>query len=182
MKDLDNSLILYSVYGNLEGVKDVLLRGANINTPQAGSTPLYEAVSKGNIEIVDELLKSNNIETGKYDSSTGYAALHAAVFYSFYCNREMLLQRLLVDPRFDIRIPSNAPLTIGFTPLHIAAYIGYNNGIELLIKAGARPSDLTADSKLSVYDIAGKSNSCTKSSTELIEFIDKLLLDKFTIY
>ena len=178
MKNLDNELILYAIYGDLEAVRKMLRQGADVNTPNSGTTPLYEAVSKGNTPVIDELLKCKNIETNKYASGTGYTALHGAVFYSFHCDDSesgLLLQKLLEDNRFNIRIPSRAPLTIGFTPLHLAAYIGYSKGIELLIKAGAMPTDTTIINKLSVYDIAGKKNNCDKDNTELVKFIDEIV-------
>lgn len=177
MKDFNNKLILYAIYGDLKGIRKALQQGADINTPNLGTTPLYEAVSTGNMSVIDELLNHLAIETNKHSGTTGYAALHAAVLYSFYCDdsdQALLLEKLLRDNRFDIRIPSRAPLTIGFTPLHLAAYLGYNKAIELLIRAGAMPTDMTANN-LSVYDVAGKNHQSSQSHAQLAIFMDKIV-------
>jgi Ankyrin repeats (3 copies)/Ankyrin repeat len=47
----------YSVYqGNLQVVKCIVGHGANINKESVGGTPLFQAISKGFIEIVDYLI------------------------------------------------------------------------------------------------------------------------------
>ena len=60
---LDEKLLDASKAGNLEKVRDLLNKGANVNTKHAdnGMTPLMNACKKGHLDVIQELLAHNAV-------------------------------------------------------------------------------------------------------------------------
>ena len=143
-----------------------------MNTESCSSFPLFEAVSSGNLELVKLLLGNEKISANRYERSSGYTCLHAAIFHSQYSGDNKALKYLLQDKRIDLNARCRAPLVLGYTPFHLAAFIGNLAAIEELAKAGASLLDKTENGQ-SVFEIAGESASCTLSNQEIIEAIRK---------
>jgi len=178
MQEKERKLVDYAVFGDVENVTNLLSQGVDINTLHCSSFPLFEAVSKGNYDLVGLLLSYPSLDINRYERSTGYNALHAAIFYSQYIDDSKILKSLLLDPRINIVLPCKAPLTLGYSPLHLSAYIGNKAALELLIEAGANPCQLTEEG-LSIYDVAGQSASCSSGNEEIITLIRHIIAESY---
>lgn len=163
--EIDTELLLinYSIYGDLKGVKRMIEAGVNCNTPSYTSFPLYEAASKGHIEVAEYLLSLDNIIVNRLDGETGYAPIHSALFYSFYSNRPKLFELFVNNSKTDLYITSIASMTHGFTPAHLAAYVNYITGLKILLDNGVDHHYQT-ETGLSILDVAGESRSCRENS------------------
>ena len=170
MKEDEVKLIECASFGDLDTISELLEQGVNINTDSCSSFPLFEAVSIGNIELIKLLLKSGAIDLNRYEKSSGYTALHAAIFYSQFHNDSAILRLLLSDARVDISAPCRAPLTLGYTPLHLASFTGNPEAINALLKANADATAITEDG-LSVFDVACQSTSCNVEAKQIIDLI-----------
>lgn len=160
MKEAEIKLVECASSGDIETLSQLLTQGADINTGSCSSFPLFEAVSTGNVVLINLLLAHQLIDLNRYEKSTGYTALHAAIFYSQFQRDDKILKHILGDPRVDIYAPCKAPLTLGYTPLHLASFTGNAEAIDELLKAGAQISAVTEEG-LGVCDVAGQSAACT---------------------
>jgi ankyrin repeat protein len=112
-----------------------------------GDTPLSCAASKGRDEIVELLLQAGadpNLRGGGAWNALQYAAEDG----------DLVLTRILLDPKLDCRTDVNAMTTDQWTPLHLASRRGNESIVALLlekdadvsarIKDGATPLHLAA--------------------------------------
>ena len=177
--DTEKTLLQHAKSGNLDYLKRAIESGIDVNTPTQKSNPLYEAVSKGYKEIIEYLLSLKTIDVNIFAEDVGYAPIHSSIFYGSYSDDNEILSMLLRDKRTQIKLKSSAPLTDGFTALHIAAFIDYSDGMELLINYGASPHDKTP-AGLTVYDVAGESVSCKTDNMHVRKKLDSLTkIDQF---
>jgi ankyrin repeat protein len=170
MKEVEIKLVECAAYGDVETISQLLNQGVDVNAFSCSSFPLFEAVSTGNVELIKFLLANQSIDLNRYEKSTGYTALHVAIFYSQFHHEDMILKLILNDSRLDIYAPCKAPLTLGYTPLHLASFIGNLDAIDELLRIGASVNAVTEDG-LSVFDVAGQSASCKISPERVIELI-----------
>ena len=112
-----------------------LLRcGANPNIQdELGQTPLHYAVDMESVDAVKVLLVVANPNIQNNDSET---PLHNAV--SLYKENLGLVEALLSRPKTDVNIQNE----LGYTPLHIAANLGYFDIAEVLLDRGADSLDI----------------------------------------
>ena len=118
-----------------------------------GYTPLYEAVSGGNLDIVRLLLdrKADVNAKSKYDTTP----LHKAAYAS---PRHIDIVRLLIDRGADV----NAKTDGGYTPLYEAANGGSVEIAKLLIKKGADIDD-------AIVKLESKGDEKAKAGVKMLE-------------
>jgi ankyrin repeat protein len=111
-------------------VRDALRRPAGVNRPESdGTTALYWAAERNDLEIVDLLL-----EAGAHPNTAsryGYTPLAMAAING----NERILSRLI-----DAGADANAATPAGETPLMAAARTGVAPAVEVLLKRGANPN------------------------------------------
>ncbi|WP_194847556.1 ankyrin repeat domain-containing protein [Candidatus Neptunochlamydia vexilliferae] len=103
----------------------LLSKGVNVNAPNNyQSTPLIIAVSNGNYEATELLLKQKEIKVNQ-PTQEGFTPLHIAVTNRAPPLIKLLLNHPGVNPNFGTRD--------GATPLHFAAMQGLEEEAKLLI-------------------------------------------------
>jgi serine/threonine-protein phosphatase 6 regulatory ankyrin repeat subunit B len=128
-----STLPIATCMGNLDRVKALLERGADINEPdELGWSPLYWAVSSGQTEVAGFLVaRGANVQT---KTKTGTTALHQiASRRQDTSTNTMKLAEILIAKGALV----NAKDQKGSTPLHKAAQAGHKAMIELLLARGA---------------------------------------------
>ncbi|HFU76214.1 MAG TPA: ankyrin repeat domain-containing protein [Arcobacter sp.] len=120
-------LKLHIMNNDLKKIKKTILKLNNINFSYKNSyTPIYYAISSGNIKIVELLLKNGT--DVNYLNIDYLTPLHHAVIFG-----DLEIVRLLLTYKADV----NAQDKQGLTPLHYAADLGYKDIIYLLQAKGA---------------------------------------------
>jgi ankyrin repeat protein len=98
---------------------------------EKGRTPLYRALEEG-YQAVATLLLDNGATIGK-EAAHGATPLHIAAYENIEHKKAAILRDILGKYPHDI----NKQDGTGSTPLHNAAHVGNDAGIELLAQAGA---------------------------------------------
>lgn len=131
---MEYDLVNAAKEGNLEKVKELLKRGADIDSKDNKQTiPLIRAAEKGQLEVVKELLKMG-ADINAQDVY-GYTALMTAISYGYL----EVARELLNDRGVDVDAQDND----GYTPLILAAMSGYLEIVKELLDKG---SDINAKS------------------------------------
>ena len=125
--EADSALIDAAVENNLEGVKQLLAAGADVDAKVGGFirgwTPLHFAARDGYKEIVELLIAEGaNVNA---NNQYGYTPLHLAT------TKEVAA--LLISNGADV----NAKIDEGWTSLHSAVANGHKEVVEVLIAKGA---------------------------------------------
>ena len=122
----DRALLDASEKQNIEGVKQHLAAGADVNAKDEHDwTPLHNAVFWGHKEIAELLITAGaDVNAAEW---TGMTPLHQAV------SRNKEIAKLLIAAGADV----NAKDKLGDTPLQVAAYQGHKEIAELFIANGA---------------------------------------------
>ena len=125
-------LHIAAVYGNVEVMKLLIVKGAEVNAraPVSGWTPLHSAALQGQLEAAKVLLAAGADPNAK--ASLGDTPLHFGAMKGYD-----QLVALLLDKGADVNAKGNNALTA----LHYAAEKGYRSVVEVLLAHGA---DVTA--------------------------------------
>lgn len=125
----DVTFNIVALRGDLEKVKSLIAKGANVNDGDAeGRTALHLAASRGHIEVV-RLLLANGADPNSRERVSGATPLHLATEVDHKEMAELLLGRGAdVNARYK---------QINITPLQIAASQGNKDLVTLLIAHGA---------------------------------------------
>ncbi len=125
----DSTLLEASEMGDLEGVKQALHKGANVNVvDDRGMMPIHWAALRGHSPIVLTLL-DKNANVNSMNSAEWTPIMHA----SFEGHSEIV--KLLLDRGADV----NAKTCVSGTALMFAAGKGHIHIVKLLLGAGADP-------------------------------------------
>lgn len=131
---MDNPFLYAGAEGLLEILKLTIDAGADTKlTNRFGGTALIPAAERGHVEIVRELLTRTDVDVN-HINDLGWTALLEAIILSDGGERHQQIVQLLVDHGADVNIPDGN----GVTPLAHARQRGYQQIIEILLKAGAR--------------------------------------------
>ena len=109
----------------------------------------WEAAKSGNLEVVQRLL-SEGVDVDIYGSTVGVDFGCTALFWAAKHDHKEIAQFLL-----DKEAYIDAGAGMGGSPLHIAAYEGHSEIVELLISEGANSEAKTVDGK-TVLDFANE--------------------------
>jgi ankyrin repeat protein len=169
----DLTLVNYAMDGKLDGVKRAINEGVDVNTASLSTNPLREATIRGHIDIVSFLLKQENLDVNLRDEYEGINALHAAAIYTSKVDNLDMLKLLLDDERVDLDSKVGTGITEGFAAIHLAAYLGATNAVDLFLKSGSSLDNLTATG-LTVLDVAGESPDCDEENIKIIQAISEL--------
>ena len=138
--------------GQLELVRELVRRGANLNMPNhEGRTPLIAAAEHGSLAVATLLVeRSADVNAA---SNTGMTALSAACEQGRYqlcqsrdCPTQHGMVLLLIENMANVDLKTRE----GYTPLMIAARAGTDDCVAALLRAGANPD---------LRSIAGRSAS-----------------------
>lgn len=124
---VDDNLYSFIISQNIEGVKNSLSQGAEINLLHPiGATVLNIAVEEGYFEIAKILLEYG--ANPNILGHSGVSALYQSVLDNQYNSTKMLLEKG-ADKEFA--------LSTGSTSLFAASYFGYDEIVKLLLEHGA---------------------------------------------
>ncbi len=120
-------LVLATDFGNTDGARALVMRGADLNASDGnGQTPLMLALKKGRRELVDLFLRKG-ADAGLVDPRTGKTLLHEAALRGYSGIVEALLVR---------GVPKDAKDLDGRTALSYALKYGNGTAAEVLRKNG----------------------------------------------
>ncbi|KAJ8755738.1 hypothetical protein K2173_024282 [Erythroxylum novogranatense] len=128
MKNKANDTALHEAvrYNHIDVVKALTKENYNISYEAnlEGESPLYLAVERGYVAVIDALLKVSPSSSWDHGGPNGRTVLHAAVLH----NNTVLTEKLLkeVAQKSDEK---------GWIPLHYAAYFGNVAIVKQLLKA-----------------------------------------------
>lgn len=128
VKEIDNKLINCAGNGDLEGVKEALKNGANVDStePQIGATALIAASICGNNDII-KLLLEKGAEVNAVDKNAFTPLMYSAT------SGNAGAVKLLLDKKADV---DSISLVLE-TPLFRAAGNGHTEVVKLLLEKGA---------------------------------------------
>ncbi len=136
----ETALMAAAAGGHLPVVKLLVERGAKVNAAgDRGETALMRAVHHGYLPIVQYLIEKGADVNHK--GIQGTTALH----YAAWSSRDEIVQCLL-DHGADVNAADE--MTIGRTPLGLAAYFGDQAVAQVLLSRGADARILAANGKL----------------------------------
>lgn len=150
--------------GNKKELVDFLIsNGVDVNaTNEAGETPLVIAVSNGNYEATELLLKAKGIKVNQ--TTKGFTPLHLAVINEFIPLVKLLLNHPEINPNFGT--------ADGATPLHFAAMMGLKEEAKLLIDNPR--TDINAPQHDHVYSGATPLHfAAMQAQTEIVDYLLK---------
>lgn len=118
--------------GNIEMVKLLLEKGAKINAKMefGSGTPLFHAIDRNNFEIVKILLDKGA------DVNVKNKEKEHVIFLAIENNQVDTVQQLL---RYGVDVHTTEHKH-GFTPLHLAASLGNEEIVKMLLKYFANPN------------------------------------------
>jgi ankyrin repeat protein len=102
--------------GHLDVIKYLVDKGANVNTA------ISAAASKGNMELIDELMKLKGADASKVNLSGAAQNGHLDVI------------KYLVDKGADVNLPNQ----FGTAPLLLAAACGHEDIVKFLLSRGGK--------------------------------------------
>ena len=134
--DLVKSIEFFTLVkaNKLSEVKDFDLSKVDINLhdPESGFTPLIAAVRNRNQKMIKFLSELPNIDMDKKDKyKYCFAAIHHATQL-----KDLAIIKLLTEYQADIDLGSGGK-NAGNTPLMVAAWIGFKEGVEFFLSQGA---------------------------------------------
>mmetsp|Transcript_50054 Transcript_50054/g.160900 ORF Transcript_50054/g.160900 Transcript_50054/m.160900 type:complete len:863 (+) Transcript_50054:140-2728(+) len=183
LRDLDanrsTALMGAAGWGHVDVAKVLLDAHAEIDAQDHfGKTALIHSVIWANVEVAELLLQHR--ASSDSDTFEGFQAIHfAASKENILTPSKLPVMKLLLEARVD----SNSRSTVAFhfeskgtVPLHLAAYYGQKDAVQLLLEHDADP--LGQDDKgNTVLDYAkkGREDQAPAGSEGMIEFCQSLL-------
>ena len=126
---IDEKLIKYAYYGNLQEVRNLLQAGANVNAQYIyGETALWQASEKGHVEVVKALLTNDMVDVNIHENYDGVTALLMASQEGHVEIATALLQHNN-EVQVNVQDPGD-----GATALHMASQQGYVEVVEELLR------------------------------------------------
>ncbi|XP_041379074.1 ankyrin repeat domain-containing protein 39-like, partial [Gigantopelta aegis] len=123
----NNVLIEFAKNGDLSGVKEILVRGTNINyTDESGWAALHYASFNGHTDIV-EVLVNHNADINVVTTSGSTAVMLAAE------NRHHDVVLILTQKGANLDLVNKS----GWAALHYASYKGHTDIVEVLVNHNA---------------------------------------------
>ena len=176
-RDVDDAtaLIIASIRGYIEMVRDLLHSGADVNaTKRGGETALFCAVCNGEAEIVKLLVDAGaGVNTRYYYGDT--ALCMGAQVGNKLANANIVRQLLLFGADVEAKRES------GHGPLFVAAYHGNDQVVEALLQAGAdieARDGMSGQTALQCAMERGRSKAVTALLQAGANFFDLLDRDK----
>ena len=131
--DIVKSIEFFSLVKNnqIEKVKQFDLNGVDVNLhdPDTGFTPLIAAVRNRKREMIEFLLKQNQLDIDKFDKyKYGFAAIHHATQL-----KDLAIIQLLTEYNADVDLGSVGK-NVGNTPLMISAWSGFQEGVDFFLE------------------------------------------------
>ncbi len=146
LQELGNRLIEGAMAGNLQGVRELISHGADINfANMKGVTPLMMAAHWDRVDVVRFL-----VENGADVRLTEKTSDRGALMYSCLSPDPQPIE-LILEAGAEV----NAKDRSGRTALMMAAINGILSGAELLVKAGANVN-AQDEFGLTAWDLAAK--------------------------
>lgn len=129
-----NPFLHAGAMGYLEIIRLLVKAGADTTlTNRYGGVALIPACERGHVEVVQELLTTTDIDVN-HINNLGWTALMEAIILSDGGKTHQEIVQLLIDHGADVNIPDHD----GVTPLQHAQERGYQEMVEMLVKAGAQ--------------------------------------------
>lgn len=130
--DIVKSIEFFSLVKNnqMEKVRqfDLSRIDVNLHDPDTGFTPLIAAVRHRNMEMIEFLLKINQLYIDKCDKyKYGFAAIHHATQL-----KDLAIIKLLAQYNADVDLGSEGK-NAGNTPLMISAWSGFRAGVDFFL-------------------------------------------------
>lgn len=130
---LDNPLLYAGAEGLLDFVKVAIAAGADTTiTNRFGGTALIPAADRGHVEVVEQLLRTSDVDIN-HINNLGWTALLEAVLLGDGGARHQQIVQLLVDYGADINIADGD----GITPLEHAKRLQHIEMVHILEQASA---------------------------------------------
>jgi len=123
----------------------IITYGCFSNKNESYKSPLHDAVCKGDLKKINQLI-DEGADINYQDDTSDATPLHVAVF----CNQESAAE-LLIDRGAEI---DKQGVRIVGTPLFVAAYRGNNNIAKLLIAKGADVNAKINDKSTPLHEAA----------------------------
>lgn len=125
IEHLNNELFDTVRKGNLDRVKDLIEKGADINSSDNdGNTPVHLAAKEGNLDVVKYLIEVKEVDLNAKDNN-GNTPLHLATGEG----RLDVVKYLIDEKKADFNVKNDD----GWTPLHCAAEKGKLDVVKCLI-------------------------------------------------
>ncbi|GMH36826.1 hypothetical protein BSKO_04699 [Bryopsis sp. KO-2023] len=124
--ELNRNLLFAAGSGDIDRVKGLLAKGADMSFMHDGSTALHYAAQEDHMGVVKRLTKESADVDAQNDNGVTPLIIAAQ-------NDHLDVVEVLVKAGADV----NAQTDTGITPLIIAAQNGHSNVVEVLVKAGA---------------------------------------------
>jgi ankyrin repeat protein len=159
-KKRNTELIEASVKGDVEKVRQLLSKGADVNfiDLESSENSLNLAVNSLHFSVVDLLLASK--ADVNYQSKVGYTALYIAGMHG---DQALPIVEQLLNAGANVTLgpgPTHGDAT-GSTPLYVAAFYGGNKIVKRLIDGGAPIDFKLADGSTLMHALAHKCNNAT---------------------
>lgn len=131
--DIVKSIEFFSLVKNnqIEKVRQYDLSGVDVNLhdPDTGFTPLIAAVRNRKREMIEFLLKQNQLDIDKFDKyKYGFSAIHHATQL-----KDLAIIKLLAEYNADVDLGSVGK-NAGNTPLMISAWSGFREGVDFFLE------------------------------------------------
>lgn len=151
--DLDDRLLTATTQGDIDQIKDLLERGANIDANDEGRTACFYAVREGHTSCLEYLIEHG----ARVDDCDEYFGCTPLILAAERGREECLA--LLIKHGGDILHVDGA----GMTALHRAAEGGHIDCVKMLIKAGVDVHSLSVRGETALHCAAGSNQlECAK--------------------
>lgn len=132
----------------------------NLHDPNSGFTPLIAATRNRNLEMIKFLSELPNIDMDKQDKyKYHFSAIHHATQL-----KDLSVIKLLVDHYADIDFGSSGK-NAGNTPLMIAAWSGFKDGVAFFLENGACTNQQDSNGYTALI------KACIKNNTDIINLL-----------